>query len=228
VPAANPNVLTAFIVARSDGKNYGQLVLYDTPDNQDIPSPSKAASNIDSNTDISKQLSLLDQRGSQVIRGDVQLIPIGQSLLYVRPIYVEATSGNTFPRFRYVAVTYGERSVLALSISDAMNTLFGAPLNPGENNQNPPPVNPNPVTGTIAQLLDKVQKDFDAAQAALKAGDFVAYAKAYEAAKADLAAAVKAVNAANKAASTTTTTVPGSTTSSSAPTTTTSTTTPPA
>ena len=106
------------------------------------------------------------------MRGDVQLIPIGDSLLYVRPIYVEATtSGNTFPRFRYVAVTYGERSVLSLSISDAINTLFGTALNPGDNtgnHVNPPPV--NPVTGTVAELLAKVQKDFDAAQAALKAG----------------------------------------------------------
>jgi len=227
VPAANPNVLTAFIVARSDGANYGQLVLYDTPDNQDIPSPSKAASNIDSNTDISKQLSLLDQRGSQVLRGDVQLVPIADSLLYVRPIYVEATSGNTFPRFRYVAVTYGERSVLALSISDAMKTLFGTALTPGDNNPTPTPTPTPQVPGTIADLLAKVQKDFDAAQAALKAGDLTAYAKAYEAARTDLAAAVKAVNAANASASTTSTTAPGSTTTS-APTTTTTTTTPPA
>ena len=57
VPAANPNVLTAFIMARSDGSNYGQLVLYDTPDNQDIPSPSKAATNIDSNPSISQRSS---------------------------------------------------------------------------------------------------------------------------------------------------------------------------
>jgi hypothetical protein len=84
------------------------------------------------------------------------------------------------------------------------------------------------VPGTIADLLAKVQKDFDTAQAALKAGDLTAYAKAYEAARTDLAAAVKAVNAANASASTTTTTAPGSTTTSSAPTTTATTTTPPA
>ena len=125
VPAANPNVLTAFIMARSDGTNYGQLVLYDTPDNEDIPSPSKAATNIDSNTDISKQLSLLDQRGSQIVRGDVQLIPIGDSILYVRPIYVQTTEGAAFPRFKYVAVAYGENAVLTGSMPDAFNALFG-------------------------------------------------------------------------------------------------------
>ena len=212
VPAANPNVLTAFIVARSDGNNYGQLVLYDTPDNQDIPSPSKAATNIDSNTDISKQLSLLDQHGSAVVRGDVQLIPIGDSILYVRPIYVETTEGAAFPRFKYVAVTYGERSVLSDSIPAAINALFGAgtttgPSNPGGG------TNPPPVTGTVADLLARAQAQFDAASAALKQGDLVAYAKAIKAAQDDVAAAVTALT---KAGTTTSTTVPGSTPTTSA------------
>ena len=220
VPAANPNVLTAFIVARSDGENYGQLVLYDTPDNQDIPSPSKAASNIDSNTDISKQLSLLDQRGSQVMRGDVQLIPIGNSLLYVRPIYVQATTGTTFPRFKYVAVTYGEHSVLADSVSSAIKTLFPSEETPPPDDTNPPPVE----TGTVAELLADAQKQFDAATAALKKGDLGAYAKAIDAAQAKVDAAITALE---KVSGTTPTTVPGATTTTSA-TTTTTTTTPPA
>jgi uncharacterized membrane protein (UPF0182 family) len=232
VPAANPNVLTAFIVARSDGKNYGQLVLYDTPDSQDIPSPSKAASNIDSNTDISKQLSLLDQRGSQVLRGDVQLIPIGDSLLYVRPIYVQATSGNTFPRFKYVAVTYGEHSVLADSVPNAINALFGKGTSTGNNgNTQPPP----PVTGTVAELLARAQREFDAANAALRQSDLQTYAKQIALAEKDVADAIKALNKAASGGGTTptttpsgsapTTTAPGSTTTSA---TTTSTTTPPA
>jgi uncharacterized membrane protein (UPF0182 family) len=208
VPAANPNVLTAFIVARSDGANYGQLVLYDTPDNQAIPSPSKAATNIDSNTDISKILSLLDQHGSAVVRGEVQLIPIGDSILYVRPIYVETTEGATFPRFKYVAVTYGERSVLANSVPDAINTLFGAGTSTGTNNSGggnptkPPPV----VTGTVAQLLARAQTEFDAADTALKKGDLGAYAADVKAARNDVAAAVKALAT---AVGTTTTTTPG-------------------
>jgi uncharacterized membrane protein (UPF0182 family) len=221
VPAANPNVLTAFIVARSDGKNYGQLVIYDTPDNQDIPSPSKAASNIDSNTDISKQLSLLDQRGSQVIRGDVQLIPIGDSLLYVRPIYVQATTGATFPRFKYVAVTYGEHSVLSDSMTNAI-----AALGLGTGEEPPTPVEPTqPETGTVAELLADAQKQFDAASAALKNEDLAAYAKAIDAAQAKVAAASKALE---EVAGSTTTSVPGATTTTRPSTTTTTTTTPPA
>src|SRR5262249_15559469 len=135
----------------NDGPHYGQLVLYDTPDNQDIPSPSKAATNIDSNTSISQTLSLLDQHGSSVIRGDVQLIPIGDSILYVRPIYVQTTEGAAFPRFKYVAMAYGESSVLEKSVPDAIDALFGKGTSPTENptgTENPPP-----ATGTVAQLL---------------------------------------------------------------------------
>jgi uncharacterized membrane protein (UPF0182 family) len=206
VPAANPNVLTAFIVARSDGANYGQLVLYDTPDNQDIPSPSKAATNIDSNTQISQILSLLDQHGSAVVRGQVQLIPIADSILYVRPIYVETTEGATFPRFKYVAVTYGERSVLSLSIPDAINTLFGAGAGPTAPTGPTTPTGP-PVTGTVAVLLAKAQTDFNAANAALKTGDLGTYGKDVAAGEAEVLAASKAL-AAEGTKSTTPTTSP--------------------
>ncbi|HEX4493206.1 MAG TPA: UPF0182 family protein [Acidimicrobiia bacterium] len=206
VPAANANVLTAFIMARSDGKHYGQLVLYDTPDNKDIPSPSKAATNIDSNPDISKQLTLLDQRGSSVVRGDVQLIPVGDSILYVRPVYVSTTEGATFPRFRYVAVAYGEKAVLATSMPDALNQLFGknTAQNPGTGNENPPPP---AATGTVAELLAQAQTKFSAATTALKAGHLDTYAKDIQAAETLVDQAVVALDA----ESSTATTTPGST-----------------
>ena len=165
VPAANPNVLTAFIVARSDGANYGQLVLYDTPDNQDIPSPSKAATNIDSNTDISKQLSLLDQHGSQVVRGDVQLIPIGDSILYVRPIYVETTAGRHVPALQ-VRRGHLRRALGAVALDPrrdqrAVRIRHDAP--PGQRrpagNPTPPPVD----RARSRSLLARAQTEFDAA-----------------------------------------------------------------
>jgi hypothetical protein len=225
VPAANPNVLTAFIMGRSDGAHYGQLVLYDTPDNKDIPSPSKAATNIDSNTDISKQLTLLDQRGSAIVRGDVQLIPIGDSILYVRPIYVETTEGAAFPRFKFVAVAYGENAVLTQSMPDALNALFGkgtaSSPNGGTSNPTPPPV----VTGTVQSLLTQAQAKFDAADTALTKHDLETYAKDIQAAQTLVAQAIRALNA---AATTTPTTVPGSSSSTTTSTSTTTTTLPPA
>jgi hypothetical protein len=206
VPAANANVLTAFIMGRSDGDHYGQLVLYDTPDNQDIPSPSKAATNIDSNPDISKQLTLLDQRGSAVVRGDVQLIPVGDSILYVRPVYVATTEGATFPRFRYVAVAYGEKAVLAQSMPDALNQLFGKNTAVNPSGGPGPTTTPPPATGTVAELLAQAQAKFTAANNALKDLDLGAYAT-------DIKQAESLVNqAVNLLESTTSTTGSGSTT----------------
>jgi uncharacterized protein len=170
------------------------------------------------------------------VRGDVQLIPIGDSILYLRPIYVSTTEGATFPRFKYVAVTYGESSVLALSVPDALNTLFGA------GSGTSPPTGPKPPTTvvtpgaqTVTELLADAQSKFNAATKALKNGDLATYAKDVAAAQKDVNSALAVINAAGGSTSptttpssgSTTTTAPGSTTT--APTaTTTSTTTPPA
>ena len=88
-------------------------MLYDTPDHQDIPSPVAGATKIDAEPDDLEDVLAARPARLQVVRGDVQLIPIGDSILYVRPIYVEATEGAVFPRFQFVAVTYGEHAVLA-------------------------------------------------------------------------------------------------------------------
>ena len=109
VPAANPNVLTAFIVARSDGTNYGQLVLYDTPDNQDIPSPSKAAS--EHRLQHRHLEAAVAARPARLAGGprrraadpDRRLDPLRPADLRRRP-----PRATTFPRFKYVAVAYGE------------------------------------------------------------------------------------------------------------------------
>jgi uncharacterized membrane protein (UPF0182 family) len=131
----------------------------------------------------------------------------------VRPIYVETTEGATFPRFKYVAVTYGENSVLSDSIPDAINTLFGAGSSTGPTTgpSTGPTTGPTPVTGTVASLLARAQEEFTAADAALAKQDFATYGKDIKAARADVAAAVKEITAANSGTKTTPTTTPPST-----------------
>ena len=93
--------------------NYGKLVLYQMPDRFGrAVARRSAASLIEADPIISKQFSLLDQRGSSVVRGDAQLIPIGNSIFYVRPIYVEGKGSRRSRAANYVAVTYGENAVL--------------------------------------------------------------------------------------------------------------------
>ncbi len=138
VPRSKPNQLSSFLVARNDPANYGELVLYQMPTDSVAPSPFRASSLIEANNVISKQFSLLDQRGSSVVRGDPQLIPIGNSIIYVRPIFVQGK--DSFPRWNYVAVTYGENAVLdQTGVSDAVVHLL-------DNTQPPVETGGGPVT----------------------------------------------------------------------------------
>ena len=112
VPRGKANQLSAFLAARMDGENYGKLVSYEIPTTLVAPSPAQAGTLVESDPDISSTLSLIDQRGSAVLRGNVQLIPVGQSIIYARPIYVEGQGEGQFPRLRFVALAYGNSAVL--------------------------------------------------------------------------------------------------------------------
>lgn len=185
VPINRVNQLRSFVAGRSDpGEQYGRLVVYVTPDNSDAPSPIQAATQIDADPKISEQFTLLDRRGSRVLRGNVQLLPIGDTILYLRPVYVEGRSGSSaFPRFKFVAVTYGERSVLAESVGAALQQLFGdqtpASLRPTEGqapsgapSEQPPS---EAVPGDVATLLERAESEFTAAARALADQDWATY-----------------------------------------------------
>ncbi|MGH9058475.1 MAG: UPF0182 family protein, partial [Acidimicrobiales bacterium] len=97
--------LTAFMTASADPSNYGQLHLYETPPQNNVDGPALIVNAIRSNTAISSELTLLNQGGSQVILGQVEAIPIDQTLLYVQPVYVESNS-NQVPTLKDVVVVY--------------------------------------------------------------------------------------------------------------------------
>jgi hypothetical protein len=226
VPRRKDNVLQAFMFARSDGENYGKLVVYVAPPNTSAPSPVRAATRIESTDRISEQFSLLDQRGSTVIRGDIQLLPVGDSIMYFRPIYVEGAGGqaSVFPRLQFVAATYGERAVL-VDTTDAQNPVDTAvrrllrlpeePTSPGEEPTEPTeptepggPTEPGPDV-TVAELLDQAAAEFAAADEALRAGDLGEYQRRVRRAQTYLEQAQQALDAgAEPPASTTTTTGP--------------------
>jgi uncharacterized membrane protein (UPF0182 family) len=201
VPRGKPNQLSAFMVARMDGENYGKLVSYEIPTTLVAPSPAQAATLIESDPQISSTLSLIDQRGSVVQRGDVQLIPIGSSIIYARPIYVEGQGEGQFPRLRFVALAYGNSAVLVdfegegefSTIDQGIAHLLEQPEAPPET-ENPPPdgtttssqpaptssttAPPGPTTtaaGDVAGLLAQARNEFDLAQQALQANDLGGY-----------------------------------------------------
>jgi uncharacterized membrane protein (UPF0182 family) len=176
---------------------------------------------------------LLDQRGSTVLRGDVQLLPIENSLIYVRPIWLKAESGPSFPRFRYVAMTLGdERAVLADTVAEGVDALFrGGPTVPADANPNQPtepdepaqpdePAEPEQPSGTIEGLLQQAQREFNEANDALREGDLGGYEDHVNAARDLIDTALRQANSSGTSTSTTATTAGAATTTTTRPTTT--------
>lgn len=124
-PAGKQNMV-AWMAARSDGEHYGKLLLYKFAKQELIYGPLQIEARIDQDPDISSQLSLWRQRGSQVIRGNLLVIPIGNSLLYVEPLYLQAETAR-MPELKRVIAASGERVVMAKTLQEALAGIGGAP-----------------------------------------------------------------------------------------------------
>ena len=107
VPASNGDKqnLTAFLTASSDPDDYGQLTAFTIPAGQTVDGPYLVSTAVETNSSISQEITLLSQRGSKVVLGNVLMTPIGQSLLYIQPLYVESEQ-NGVPRLNDVVVVY--------------------------------------------------------------------------------------------------------------------------
>src|SRR5438105_13102517 len=103
--------LAAWMAARMDGANYGKLVAYRFPKQSLVYGPKQISNRINQDTEISRQLTLWDQRGSSVIRGELLVIPIEESLIYVQPIFLQA-EGGTIQEPKRVVVRPGNRGVM--------------------------------------------------------------------------------------------------------------------
>ncbi|MEO1126543.1 MAG: UPF0182 family protein, partial [Cyanobacteria bacterium J06639_16] len=116
--------MVAWFAARSDGDAYGKQLLYEFPKQELVYGPSQIEARIDQNPEISQQLTLWSQEGSRVIRGDLLVIPIEQSLLYVEPVYLRAEQGE-LPELKRVIMAYGDQTVMANDLAGALTSLFG-------------------------------------------------------------------------------------------------------
>ncbi|MDQ3700992.1 MAG: UPF0182 family protein [Chloroflexota bacterium] len=123
-PAGRDNMI-AWLAARSDGDQYGKLVLYRFPKDRQIFGPAQIEALIDQETTISSQLTLWNQQGSRVVRGNLLVIPIGASTLYVEPIYLQS-EGSRLPELKRVIVATGNRLVMEPTLEEGLARLFGA------------------------------------------------------------------------------------------------------
>ncbi len=187
----NKDNMVAWLSARSDGDEYGKLLLYEFPKQQLVYGPSQIEARIDQTPEISQQLTLWSQEGSRVIRGDLLVIPIKQSLLYVEPVYLRAEQGE-LPELKRIIVAYDNQVVMGETLDEALNTIFGA--RPVETADAVPPREETDATAapaptaadapTLSPALEARIKAaveaYDAGQAALQRGDWEAYGEAQE------------------------------------------------
>jgi uncharacterized protein len=143
--------LSAWLAARSDPPHYGKLVVYNFPKQKLIYGPRQIEARIDQDSFISQQLSLWNQRGSQVIRGNLLVIPIERSLLYVEPLYIAAEKGQ-LPELKRVIVGFGDRIAMEETLDGAIARVFGGPApRAGADVAPSPPVG---TEGSVKTLLD--------------------------------------------------------------------------
>ncbi|WP_019507385.1 UPF0182 family protein [Pleurocapsa sp. PCC 7319] len=119
----NRDNMIAWIAARSDGNNYGKLRLYEFPKQELVYGPFQIEARIDQNPDIAEQITLWSQRGSRVIRGDILVIPIDGSLLYVEPLYLRAEKGE-LPELARIIVAYDKKIVMTPTLEQSLASVF--------------------------------------------------------------------------------------------------------
>lgn len=172
--------LAAWMVARMDGDHYGEMVVYRFPKQSLVYGPHQVANRINQDTDISRELTLWDQRGSEVIRGELLVIPIEESLMYVQPIFTRA-AGGTIPELKRVVVAQGNRVVMRETLEAGLAELFGGstaarPSSAATSGATTPsPSNDN------SSLAQRAQEHYDRAIAAQRAGNWAEYGREIEA-----------------------------------------------
>jgi hypothetical protein len=186
VPTNRPNMI-AWVAARMDDPNYGSTVVYRFPADSTIFGPAQIEARIDQDAAISQQISLWNQSGSQVIRGNLIVLPLGESLIYLQPVYLQST-GSAFPEFRRIVVASPRQVVWSDSLGESLRLLLaaeggaapGPSPTPGASPTPEPSATPAPTPGVglpadVPGLIEYANAHFELAQDALRDGDFARY-----------------------------------------------------
>jgi uncharacterized membrane protein (UPF0182 family) len=186
VPSGRPNMI-AWVAARNDPANYGGVRVYRFPTDTSIFGPAQIEARIDQDPTISAQITLWNQSGSQVVRGNLIVVPVGDTLIYLQPVYLQSTS-SSFPEFQRIVVASPTTVVWGRTLTDALNQIIASGPTPSptptpSGGPNPTPgATPGPTVGPglpadVPGLIAYANAHFEAAQAALRSGDFAAYGR---------------------------------------------------
>jgi uncharacterized protein len=176
--------LAAWMAARSDGENYGQLVSFQFPKQTVIFGPRQVAARINQDQVIAPQITLWNQQGSEVLQGALLVIPIEESLIYVRPFYLRAAGGR-IPELARVVVAYRNQIVMERTLDDALARLFPsdgsrapeprAPQQTGPAAGQGPAIAPTTPSTAARSIAAEAQQHYDRAIQAQRAGDWALY-----------------------------------------------------
>ena len=184
VPNQRDNMI-AWLAARCDGADYGKLVVYTFPKEKLIYGPVQINALINQNTEVSQQITLWNQSGSRVIRGNLLVVPIDNSLLYVTPLYLRAASGQ-LPELKRVIAVYGGQVVMQETLSKTLAVLFNAPAQAIAEDMAPSAANPGApaAAATSVPAVDATASaltHYDRAMEKLKSGDFAGFGAEFNA-----------------------------------------------
>jgi uncharacterized membrane protein (UPF0182 family) len=175
----NKNNTIGWLAARSDGDNYGRLIAYLFPKERLVYGPSQIENRIQQDTVITEQLALWGRGGSRVIRGNLLLIPIEDSNLYVEPVFLQAESGG-LPELKRVIVAIGEKIAMEPTLMASIVTIFGEEA-PPEETPSEPSEPPEPIMGNVAELVEQARQHYEKAQENLRAGDWAGFGEEWDA-----------------------------------------------
>lgn len=158
--------MTAWLAARSDGANYGKLVSFVYRKDTNVDGPELVDSRIENDATVRQVKTQLDPTGARILKGNLLVIPIGDAVLYMQPLYLK--SASNLPEFKRVVVATRDKVRIANTLTEALEGLFG---------DLPPTIGEPPKEEDVASLIAKALSHYNLSQAALKTGDFARYGR---------------------------------------------------
>lgn len=189
------NVLTGYLVANSDAgteagkksEEYGKLRLLTLPKVVTVPGPGQVQNNFNADPDVSKELNLLSQGSTNVLKGNLLTLPVGGGLLYVQPVYVQSTGNTSYPLLKKILVAFGDQIAFEDTLPEALDVLFGGNAGVDQpTNEGAQPPESDPAGGSggstanpeLTKALQDAQKALTDREAARVSGDWAAYGAA--------------------------------------------------
>ena len=172
----NKENMIGWMAARSDPPQYGELIIYQFSKQELTYGPMQIEARIDQDTEISQDITLWSQAGSSVIRGNTLIIPIENSIIYVEPLYLEATEKGTLPQLKRVIVAYNDLITMQDTLSEALEVIFKGAIEEQATEEE----GGIPVSRTDLEKLARIAALYDSAQEALSRGDLGQYQQYFD------------------------------------------------